>query len=277
MRNLLSANLARLWRNRVFQIEVIFTAVMSVYLCIANYSPVVQASDTPLHLEDLFFNYYQFMGFVLAACISLIVGTEYSDGTIRNKLVVGHTRGAIYFANLIAAACSSVVVVLLHGVLTMAVGTFLFGWFTQPAEYIIGSVACAGLLTLEYSALFVLIAMNCSSKPVTAVSALVLMLALTYGASYLGSALNEPEMIYGTRVVTENTVEYRDLTANPYYLEGTIRQVYQFLYDLLPVGQLLQMYQLDFSRLHLWPWLTVGFSGLLTAVGFGCFRKKDIK
>ena len=54
------------------------------------------------------------MGLVAAVFISLFVGSEYSDGTIRNKLVVGHSRMRIYLANLIVCSIACVLISLAY-------------------------------------------------------------------------------------------------------------------------------------------------------------------
>ena len=70
---------------------------------------------------------YQFFCLILAAGISLIVGAEYSDGTIRNKLIIGKTKAQIYFANLIASIVPSCLAVTVHGVITFGIAYFLWG------------------------------------------------------------------------------------------------------------------------------------------------------
>lgn len=43
-----------------------------------------------------------FLGVVLAAFCSLYLGTEYQDGTLRNKVTAGYRREQIYFSCLLA-------------------------------------------------------------------------------------------------------------------------------------------------------------------------------
>ena len=43
-------------------------------------------------LDHFYFAGMPFIGIFIAAFIGLLLGTEYSDGTMRNKLIVGHTR-----------------------------------------------------------------------------------------------------------------------------------------------------------------------------------------
>lgn len=110
MRNLLAANFHALFKSRVFWITLAATALVSAYVVSANYNAEVQASENPIYLNDVFFTVYQFIGVILAAVTSLIIGVEYSDGTIRNKLVVGHRRSEVYLAalgtNLTRRSCS---------------------------------------------------------------------------------------------------------------------------------------------------------------------------
>jgi len=277
MRKLLSANFSRLWKNKVFWAEMGFTALLSIFVVIANYSPEVQATENRLYLDDVFFTTYQILGFILAAGISLIIGTEYSDGTIRNKLVVGCTRAQIYFSNLITGAVSCCLVFVIHGVVTFAVGSFFFDGFQISAAQVVFSLLCAFLASLVYASAFVLIAMNCSSKSATAVVSLLLVLGLVYACSFFSASVMEPETTYGTVTITQNGVVYSDLIPNSAYIRGFQRTLYEFLYDLLPIGQLTQMYYLDFTRCSRWPVFSIGLFMATALSGFLWFRRKDIK
>ena len=48
-----------------------------------------------------FFNALLLSGFVTALFVSFFLSAEYSDGTIRNKLMVGHKRKEIYLVNFV--------------------------------------------------------------------------------------------------------------------------------------------------------------------------------
>lgn len=277
MRKLLSASFFRLRRNKIFWAEIGLTAILSAFTVIVNYSPEVQAMENRLYLDDVFFTMYLVLGFILAAGISLIVGTEYSDGTIRNKLIVGNTRTQVYFSNLIASVVPSCLVLMVHGIITYGMGFFLFGSFQMPAEQTVIALFSALLTTFVFSALFTAIAMNCSNKAVTAVVSLLLVLALTYLASSFGNILSEPEMTYDGVTITMDGVQFGDIIRNPAYVSGLQRTLYEFVYDLLPTGQLLQMYALDFTRCERWTLLSVGLFAVATTVGFFVFRRKDLK
>lgn len=53
-------------------------------------------------LSDGLFAGLTFLGVVLAAFCSLYLGTEYQDGTLRNKVTAGYRREQIYFSCLLA-------------------------------------------------------------------------------------------------------------------------------------------------------------------------------
>ena len=273
------ANLNHLFKNKIFYTEIILTAILSAFIVFANYSPEIQATEKRLYLDDVFFTMYQLMGFILAAGISLIVGTEYSDGTIRNKLIVGVTRIQVYFSHLIASAfVPSCLVLIVHGIVTYGLGYFLFGNFQMPVTEVIIALLCALMASIVFSALFVAIALNCSNKAITAVASLLLILGLTFLSASLGNALAEPEMSYdGITISLEGGVQLGDLIQNPAYVTGIERTIYEVVYDLFPTGQLIQVYENDFSRYARWPVFSGALLALITVAGFLTFRKRDIK
>ncbi len=97
MRKLLNSEIRHILKSKLFWLEILFFAGFSAFIVIANYSPAVQNSENPIYLDDVFHNLYQMMAFAFVICISMTVGTEYSDGVIRNKLIVGHTRRNLLF------------------------------------------------------------------------------------------------------------------------------------------------------------------------------------
>ena len=98
---------------------------------------------------------------------------------------------------------------------------------------------------------------------------------LIIAGTYINARLQEPETYssYSYSIGGENTnIEEK----NPDYLEGTQRKVYQFLYDFLPGGQVVQCASMEAEN----PKLLAVYSSIIfvitTAVGMVLFCKKDI-
>ncbi len=105
MRKLFSANFLRLFTSKVFwALEGVCAAVGAIFYILAAIN--TRNIGEAWYLANS--NYYFFLeviyiGFVMAVFSGFYVGTEYSDGTIRNKLSVGHSRKNIYLANMIVS------------------------------------------------------------------------------------------------------------------------------------------------------------------------------
>lgn len=277
MRKLMRANLFCLFRNKIFWLELGTTALFAAWIALANYSPEIQAGADRLYLEDVFFNFYQILSVFLAAGIGLIVGTEYSDGTLRNKLIAGHSRGIVYFSLLFTSMLSTVLVLLTHGAVTYLLGRFLFGSVQMSMLQFSELVVLAALNAFVFAALFTAIALNCSNKAASSVLCLILSLVLAYGANLVGNKLTEPEMTYDGIVITQEGIQFGEMIHNPAYISGMTRKVFEFVYDLLPSGQLIQIQTMDLERSFCWAPLALVLLASISAVGYGIFRKRDIK
>lgn len=277
MLKLLHASLYALWKNRIFWLELIAAAVFSVWIVFANYSPEVQASSDKIYLDDVFFTMYQLIILFVSAALSLIIGTEYSDGVIRNKLIVGHKRSHIYLSVLITALLSSLLTLLVHGAFTGALGYFLFGGFQMDTAKFASVLLCSVLAVMVITALFSAVSLNCSNKAATSVLSILLAIALMLMASRICSSLLEPETTYSYMSISMDGVEFGDLIDNPTYVDGTLRTVLEFIYDLLPVGQLLQINSMELEHMTRWLWMSPAFFAVITAFGLYGFKKRDIK
>ena len=63
--------------------------------------------------------------FAAAVFIGVFVGTEYSDGTLRNKLIIGHSRSSIYISNLIVCTTAGIIMHLTYIITTILLGNLL--------------------------------------------------------------------------------------------------------------------------------------------------------
>ena len=97
MNRLLIANFARIKKNKLFWVLCGVMALMAIVM-------VVNAvSNRDTQIDGAMCAFAIPVEIAAAIFISIFFGTEYGDGTIRNKLIIGHDRRQIYFANLITA------------------------------------------------------------------------------------------------------------------------------------------------------------------------------
>lgn len=277
MRRLLSANFARLRRDRSFWIILAGMFLLSLAMIFSSArSAASMASRGYIRpLDKYYFVLAPYMGIVFAVFVSLFLGTEYSDGTMRNKLGVGHSRGDIFLANFFTcfSAC-----------LAFDAAWFLGGvpgWFLiGPFEMGVGGFDAYLLVvigfTAVYAAIFTWISTLSSNKAMTILLTLGFWMLLTFLASAVNDRLCEPEMQGGMAYINGEFTMI-DPTANPLYLSGAVRTLFECILDFLPTGQSILMN--DASITH--PVRQIIFSILATLLilplGGRSFRRKDIK
>ena len=101
MNRLLTGNLIRLRKNIIFWLSLVCAMVGPLYTVLNNWYyknlwDMSMGADTAFLLSGADY----FFVIALAVVISLFVGTEFSDNTIRNKLIAGHTRVSVFLSNL---------------------------------------------------------------------------------------------------------------------------------------------------------------------------------
>jgi len=264
MIRLLTANLTRIKKSKLFWslcgIVALFAFIMIIYM-IADSIKIIDNAITlfviPIEIAAAIF-------------ISIFFGTEYSDGAIRNKLVVGHRRHIIYLANFITSVICSGVFVLSYMLPVVLLGFSCVGLPSTGAIKILA----VGLVTLiAFGALFTMVSMIYANKAGATVINLVLAFMLLIVGYVLCSYLMQPELIPTHGI--GNELEY---IANPRYLSGAKRTFVQMLNDLLPAGQAVRfIYMGDAEPLWSLPLYSIGVGVELTTIGAVVFDKKDIK
>ncbi len=275
MAKLLRANLSRLWKSRIFYIGLAFMLLLNVFLVIDGWHSGRQGYPEPL--EDMLFQNCIIIGFVCAVVVGMFLGTEYSDGTIRNKIAVGHTRASIYLANLIVCAAASMMLLLTALALGFGLGSFLLDPLGLPMKVLL-LYSCIGLMTtVSFASIYTLVAMLSPSKASGAVLCLVLALLLLFATSAVEGTLTEPEMVQDY-VMTENGMPIPgDPHPNPRYVTGTKRAVLEVIYDILPTGQAFQISNNECAHPARLPAFSLLVALVTSAAGALLFRRRDLK
>ena len=277
MTKLLSANFTRLKKDTVFWLVMLCMAAGAVFFSYMNYQTSLRYDSDTRYVEEVLFNLLPMIAFVCAGFISLYLGTEFDDNTIRNKLVVGHTRTEVFCANYLTCMAASIALLLVILIFSGVTGYLLFKEFMMAWTELAYLCLCCILVTMVFSAISVTFAMNIHKKAICIVVAAVFMLVILYLASYMESVLSEPEMVYDGVTITMDGVQFGDLIENPAYVGDTTRKVLEWIYDMLPTGQAIQLNNMEFERCLRWPWLSVMMLAVATVSGYLPFRKRDIR
>lgn len=276
MTTLLSAMCFRLRRSLTFWCLAAFEAAFGLTLPILNYRNHLKYQQE-IPLDSNSFAFVTFMVVLSAVLASLFLGTEYNDGTIRNKVIVGNRRHGIYLANLAAAYLGTLFLCVLFLVPYLAVGIPLLGFYQAGIGVILVNLLAAAVLMLALVSIYTAFIMLNQNKAIVVAVCILLSFAILVVGAYINAALTAPEFFDGVRIDQATGVLQQEVIPNPQYLRGTMREVFAFLYDFLPGGQAIQLTSLEAAS----PWRLMGYSLAIAlaanAVGICCFRRKDLK
>lgn len=277
MFKLLSANFSRLWKEKMFWLAFAFMTIGSTCFSWMSYNTALRNTGQQFYVEDMMFNMLPMMGFVFVFFISMRLGTEFDEHTIRNKLVVGYNRTQVYFAEYITCFIGSLVLMAVMLLFSGLSGYILFGQFQMEWMEVLFLIICCVLMASVFSALSVGICMNVRSKATSLVVSLIVLFTIVLLASFCINALAEEQTTYSYVSISMDGVQFGDIVDNPAYVDGVQRTVYEFIADVLPTGQAIQLNNLEHERSNRWPMLSVIMLFIVTVAGYLPFRKGDIR
>lgn len=278
MRKLLSASFSRLWKEKMFWIAFAFMSIGSACFSWMSYNTAMKNTGIEFYVEDMMFNMLPMIGFVFVFFISMRLGTEFDEHTIRNKLVVGYNRTQVYFAEYITCMTASLILLVVMLLCSTLSGWFFFRKFQSGWMEVAFLLLCCVLMASVFSAMSVGICMNVRNKATSLVASLVFLFAILLLASFCINVLAEEPMAYSSISITvEGGVQFGDLVENPAYIDGFQRTIYELIADILPTGQTIQLNNLDYERAVRWPLLSVIMLLVSTFAGYLPFRKRDIR
>ena len=292
MTKLLRGDFIRLFKSKIFWMGVIFMfcfASMAVYTKWSDSKIVPDYYNPP---DGILLAGAIYISIVIAVFIGIFIGTDYSNGTIRNKHIMGHSRVSMYLSNLIICITSSVIMHMVY--ITVIVGAAGIG-ITRKFEMSVGNIAAQTLTSVfavsAISAILLFVCMLISSRSAGVVTAMILSIMLIFTAGRIDNILREKEYTtnYAITVAEDGELVYtpQENEKNPRYVTGTKRKILEFVNDFLPVNQISQlMYGNPWTasddieendnsaRFPLYSLLLVAVT---TTAGVLLFRKKDLK
>lgn len=279
MNKLLAANFSRMLKNKFLYIGILVLGGAIAMQLYKDYT-YVQSHPGEIISLDIFLLMYSKVAIIISSIFAgFFIGTEYSDKTIRNKIIVGHTRIAVYIANMITCVLATLIFFLTPMLVTVLAGLPISGVFTWSSKVLIQTILCSILTVIAFVSIFMLIVMLISNKAVGTITVLIITSLMIFSAVEVGDMLAEPEMIQGVATIGSDgvTIEYSE-EPNPNYLDGTARKVWQVVYDCLPGGQISQ-YGGNTLPQNISMFPVYSFMVILVSSGAGIliFRKKNLK
>lgn len=284
MSRLFASTFFRMLKKFVFWILLICMFAYGVY----SASNAASEARAGFALDGCVFEFAPFMGLVAAIFISLFIGSEYSDGTIRNKLVVGHSRMQIYLANLIVCSLACMLISLAYVAGIIMVGSSKDGELLTEMSIITMCLICSIFVSVAFTSIMTMLAMLNTNKAGNVVVSMILALVLLVSSSYIYQRLGEPEMYDNYVSVNEVGIPTQvEQLPNPLYIDGTPRAVLEVVNDLLPSGQAMQLADAFDSEgitnkdIENAPYRWLGYSLLVivltSGMGIALFRRKEIR
>ena len=273
MSNLLRADFRRLFKSRTFYICVALMFIAGAVFPLFYYFDM-QDHPEVMSFEQYFTDYSVYAVAVLAAFAALFIGTDYSDGTLRNKLIAGNKRACVYLSNLLVQVLVGLILCVAYLVPFLIIALNLIGDMPKDGySYIAISLA----MIVSFAAIFTLAAMLSSSKARSVVLCFVCAVVLLYGGIFVSGRLHEPEFYSTYYTDADGNMEQQD-TPNPNYVGGNLRKVLTVVNDVNPGGQAIGVFtmekNLNAAKLAEYD---LALLVLVTGVGMLLFKKKDLK
>lgn len=272
MSRLLHSGFVRAWKDPLVRMGMVTMFLLSVVLIGIAYFTKIKNHEF-IYLDEIVYLYLPIIGIMSAIFCSHLSGQEYCDGAIRNKLVAGHSRVAIYLSDFIinigVVFCLTLVTFLTEAILGGLLLDGIQATFSQVFVAILGSL----LAIMALCAIFTLIAMSGQNHRTSDAICLLIVCILVFVSLCLMLVMvelkgyDEERKEEGEVYITEEDALYTILKN---------RELYEFSYDLLPTGQIAQYVSKDVQRPKQLPLYSAGIIVVTTTFGVLLFRRKNI-
>lgn len=258
MSRLLRADFYHMYCKKWIWLCVLSMMFIAVGFCIMQYT----AMDYEVGLDRVIFLPMSFYGVAIAALISILVGEDFSEGIVKNKIISGRTRVSIYFSNLVVSWAACITVYLLTVATAWGIGVNFFEVNVTISE-IMRFVVLGCFTCLSYGSIYCMITISAGNKTI----AVAICMSLAFVMLFL--------CLHSNSILVQT--EYKDGIWNPHYVVGIKRLVYELLHDINPSGQAAQLSEMKclnpvrFIAADLIMMVVTGVGGVLF------FYKKDIR
>lgn len=166
MNRLLKADLYRMCKSRLTMIALILASAFPVVVVLlyvgiramAGLEPDMIGSELLFNANTVIGSCYSLtnnIGMIVPAFAGVLVCADYTNGTLRNKVIAGNRRTEIYLSHLIVSILFSVAIITIYTVLTTALSLLLLPFSRDPSGNLFSEVfrfAAYGTMTFVFIA-----------------------------------------------------------------------------------------------------------------------------
>ncbi len=248
MRRLISADMARLWQWGPFRLGGAFMAVYGIcnllaHLYYGDGGPGGPALDFTVT-----------MVYVQAITAVSFLNEDHSSGGLRNKLTVGHNRGAVYMSHLLVQYLGGLIYAGLY-----ILPVLVLGGPAYKGPGVLARLGCYTAVLLSFTAVYTFLGLLIPGRwiRVGAFAGAFLMMTV---CTRMDSGLAIPK------------------TA-PACVPEPLRSLYGLILDVSPTGEAMQLLGVSFRQSELWVLAVSGLGVALIVTIFGMigFLRMDIE
>ena len=283
MSDLLTADFARLLKSQVFHGMIIFCVECLTAEVIIGY---MNENLNLFYMYRLMNTNFIIFGILLSIFIGLFIGSEYSDGTIRNKIVAGNSRTAIYVSNFIISVIAGFIMQIIFFVIPNILIPIIF--HNQSGEMLflpnlLNESQLIGLyIIIVYTAIFTFISMIICSRSAAIAAVMATAIIIFAGGMVVHNALEsyDPK---AAEAMEENksAVQYQINYYGPFQkkpLSGFKLKAYLFLDDFLPSAQAQAITgNINKTKAPKYVLYDISVTAVTTGLGILLYNKKDLK
>lgn len=281
MIRLLHANFYRLKKNKVFIGIIIITIIASFVMVFDTYQENIaneKYNMTKTPIDRTYIIYINIISFLIAIFVSIFVGTDYSDGTIRNKIIVGHSRKNIYLSNLIISIVVGLVLEIIHLTIVTIIGIPLIGKIQMNILDFLYIILNMILLIIVFSSIFNFISMLCSNVTLSTVGSLLLILIMYVFCMSISVVANSTKELK-IQDFDENGNLITQYIEDKNYPGDFNKNLCKTVINILPTGQAMELsdVNIDMKEIKIYPLYSLGGIIIINVLGIYMFNKKELK
>ena len=273
MSRLLKADIYRVLKSRLSLIALILAVAFPLLIVLLYAGMQALAGFEADAGEDLLFNANSIIGsvysvtnnigLVIPAFAGILACTDYTNGTLRNKVIAGNRRSAIYCSHLIVSILFSVVVITIYAAVTTGLTLLIFPFNRDPSQDLGREIlyfVTYGTMTFVFMAtVSTLLAMTTRNIAPTLIFTIVLAILL-YALNSVVMFIDYERFKYAVYFIPTFGCNFFNL--NAFNLFGILAQSVDASKELIYAEGMLSY---------------LFFGAVNTAIGLAVFKKRDIK